>query len=96
MNGLLAAQQLFPDGARPAPHEVRVGERVVAYLVLRGDLGGEVGLASDVVADLEEGGPDAFAVEDLQKLSRVGWQGPSSKVRATTRSEVRACQKTGP
>ncbi len=25
-----------------------------------------------------------------------GWQGPSSKVRATTRSEVRACQKTGP
>jgi hypothetical protein len=48
---------------------------VVAYLVLRGDLGGEVGFAYHVVADLEEGGPDALAVEDLQKLSRVGMAG---------------------
>jgi hypothetical protein len=39
---------------------------VIAYLVLGSDLGGEVRLADDVVAYLEEGGPDAFAVEDLE------------------------------
>src|SRR5215211_1315821 len=66
---------LIPDRTRPAPHEVRVGERMVANLVLRSDLGSEVGLAPDVVAYLEEGSPDAFAVEDLEQVPRVGMTG---------------------
>ena len=72
MDGLLATEHLFPDRPRPAPREVRVGERVVADLVLGSDLGGEVRLAYDVVAYLEEGRPDAFAVQDLEQLPRVG------------------------
>src|SRR5829696_536619 len=75
VDGLLASEQLFPDCGWPAPHEVRVGERMVANLVLRSDLGSEVRLASDVVAYLEECRPDAFAVEDLQQVPRVGMTG---------------------
>jgi D-alanine-D-alanine ligase-like ATP-grasp enzyme len=51
---------------------VRVGERVVAYLVLGSDLSGQVRLAPDVVAYLEEGSPYTFAVKDLEQVSRVG------------------------
>src|SRR5215211_9202654 len=71
VDGLLASEQLFPDRAGPAPREVRVGKRVVADLVLGSDLGGEVRLAPDVVAYLEESGPNAFAVQDLEQVPRV-------------------------
>src|SRR5215211_174381 len=56
-------------------HEVRVGERMVANLVLRSDLGGERRFAPDVIAYLEEGRPDAFAVQDLEQVPRVGMAG---------------------
>src|SRR5215213_673459 len=71
VDGLLASEQLFPDRAGPAPREVRVGKRVVADLVLGSDLGGEVRLAPDVVAYLEESCPKAFAIQDLEQMPRV-------------------------
>src|SRR5215210_6735056 len=75
VDGLLASEQLLPYRAGPAPREVRVGERMVADLVLGSDLGGEVRLALDVVAHLEEGGPDALAVQDLEQALRVRMAG---------------------
>src|SRR5829696_1512138 len=72
VDGLLASEQLFPDCAWPAPHEVWVGERMVANLMLRSDLGGEGWFAPYVMAHLEEGRPDAFAVQDLEQVPRVG------------------------
>src|SRR5918999_4513642 len=75
VDGLLATEHLFPDRAWQTPREMRVGERVVAYLVPGSYLGGEGRLAYYVVAHLEEGGPDAFAVEDLEQLFCVGMAG---------------------
>ena len=69
---------------------------MVADLVLGSDLGGEVRLAHDVVADLEESGPDAFTVQDLEQLPRVGMAGAVVEGQGDHPLAVRACQKTGP
>ena len=93
VDGFLATLQLFPDRARPAPDKVWVIVGVVGNDVPRGDLGGEVRFAADVLFPIWKKVALTPATPGPGSPVAVPCTGDTDRRRRSGRPRVPACER---